>query len=43
VALYSAGYTQKECSEVIGTTRAAVGYMYKRAIERMRLEVTDGA
>jgi transcriptional regulator len=30
------GFTQKECGELLGTTRAAIGYIYKRAIKNIK-------
>jgi RNA polymerase sigma factor (sigma-70 family) len=36
VALRSAGYTQQECGDIVGMTRAAIGFIYKRAVRRLR-------
>ena len=36
VALRTAGYTQQECGEIVGMTRAAIGFIYKRALKRLR-------
>lgn len=36
VALRAAGYTQEECGKILGVTRAAIGFSYKRAVRRMR-------
>jgi DNA-directed RNA polymerase specialized sigma24 family protein len=30
-ALRTAGYTQRECGEILGVTRAAIGFAEKRA------------
>jgi DNA-directed RNA polymerase specialized sigma24 family protein len=41
VALRSSGYTQKECGEILGVTRAAIGFAQKRAILKLRRLIED--
>jgi DNA-directed RNA polymerase specialized sigma24 family protein len=41
VALITAGYTREECSTILGITRQAVGFIYKRAIRKMRTYFSD--
>ena len=42
VALRMAGYTQRECGEIVGLTRAAVGISYKKAKTIIREGISDG-
>ena len=39
VALRVAGYTQKECGQIVGLTRAAIGGIYKRGLTAL-LKIT---
>lgn len=39
IALRMAGYKQKECGAILGVTRAAIGFIQKRAIEMLRQEL----
>ena len=43
IALRSAGYSQQECGVILGVTRAAIGFIQKRAIKEIRkiLEVLN--
>ena len=36
VVLRLAGYTQQECSEIVGGTRASIGIIHKRALTKLR-------
>jgi RNA polymerase sigma factor (sigma-70 family) len=36
VALISAGYTQNECGRIFGMTRAAIGFIHKKALSHLR-------
>lgn len=36
LAMRSAGFTQAECGLILGVTRAAIGFIYKRGIQELR-------
>lgn len=36
LVLRASGYTQLECSRIIGSTRAAVGFIQKRGLRKIR-------
>lgn len=41
IALRLIGYTQRECSEIIGGTRASIGSIYKRAMRKLTEELAE--
>lgn len=41
-ALRSAGYTQRECGEIMGITRSAIGFAEKRALHKLRKTLEGG-
>lgn len=41
VALRSAGYSQLEAGKILGMTRAAIGIIFKRAIQAIRIKIKD--
>lgn len=42
VALRLSGYTQKECGEIIGMTRAAAAAIYKRGVDHLAKSIRRG-
>lgn len=41
VALRSAGYTHNDCHLIIGLTRAAIGYIERRAFAKLKVALGD--
>jgi len=39
LVLRASGYTQLECSRIIGSTRAAVGFIQKRGLRKIRAHI----
>jgi RNA polymerase sigma factor (sigma-70 family) len=42
VALRAAGYTQQECGVILGLTRAAIGFIHKQALAKIRQSLLEG-